>query len=560
MRHFIVYFLLVTFFVHNPDRLLAQNNYKQVNTLNIYVSYINESIHALWMMQRELDEYNQSLVHYYNIRKGRLRYKNYSFLTMSSAYNELPSSLYDKCIRKSKVFSKRQQNELNRELEKLNAVLNEIQDKRNAISKYTVKGVYFKEPELTGAFKLLEQCSKLYDDFESQKCKLYQKLQQIYIKYEVKDTANQYVTTAIEAYPILELALKITDEVKDRDIESVKALSKELSTNVKQFESRKAVNLKGLQSMGGKTNNDPFVRYDRIVINADSVQLQTVTYLLGNSYSTVYDKGRDYYYFNERFVKHLNRYGGGLIYQYNRFIDLSEIPVLKMAERTHWFMVKYPKKREDKEEVIADNNMVVTPEPKEDIEPDPASLRGFSANNLVFLLDISGSMNAPDKLPVLKDAVKYLLTLMRPKDYVAIVSYSGAAKTELESTSATHRQKIENVIDSLFSSGGSDVKKGLKLSYNVVGRNYMNDANNKIILVTDGILEITDKCYDIIKKGVENDIRLSVFYLNRFPERSIEETLARLAEAGQGNFIHVKKDNAKEVLLKEAQSLKHREQ
>jgi secreted protein with Ig-like and vWFA domain len=183
-------------------------------------------------------------------------------------------------------------------------------------------------------------------------------------------------------------------------------------------------------------------------------------------------------------------------------------------------------------------------------------MEGFAYNNMVLLLDVSGSMNSPHKLPLLKKSVKNLLHMLRPKDEVAIVVYSGNAHVLLEPTPGNQIDKISQAIDKLKSDGGTDGNAGLKLAYKVADKNYKRGGNNRIILATDGEFPISSQVYDLVEKGAREDIYLTVFSYS--PKESITSNLQRLSERGKGHFEHISPENSDSHLIREAKAKRAR--
>jgi len=108
------------------------------------------------------------------------------------------------------------------------------------------------------------------------------------------------------------------------------------------------------------------------------------------------------------------------------------------------------------------------------------------ANNLVFLIDVSGSMGDYNKLPLLKKAFKLLVNQMRKKDRIAIVVYAGSSGVALPSTRGDKKEEILNALDNLQSGGSTAGGRGIKLAYKIAEKNFIAKGNNRIILATDG--------------------------------------------------------------------------
>ncbi len=178
-------------------------------------------------------------------------------------------------------------------------------------------------------------------------------------------------------------------------------------------------------------------------------------------------------------------------------------------------------------------------------------LEGQPFNNMVFLLDVSGSMENKHKLPMLKKAMVYLTEQMRWQDEIAVVTYAGSAAVVLSPTSAKDSKKISKSIKKLKPSGKTHLNKGLSLAYNVANKNYKRKGNNKVILATDGALEGIKKLEPIVKKYAALDIRLSILSFGKI-NSDMDRNLNRLAKIGGGQHTHISENNADATLLQEA--------
>ena len=169
------------------------------------------------------------------------------------------------------------------------------------------------------------------------------------------------------------------------------------------------------------------------------------------------------------------------------------------------------------------------------------------ASNLVFLLDVSGSMNHSNKLPLLKRSLAKLLTKLGPQDRVAIVAYAGAAGLVLPSTPASQRQTILNSLNHLKAGGSTAGGAGIQLAYDVALKNLIEDGNNRVILATDGDFNVgTSSSADLvnlIKSKRDQDIFLTIcgFGMGNYKDGRMEE----ISNAGNGNYFYI--DNDKEA-------------
>ena len=185
-------------------------------------------------------------------------------------------------------------------------------------------------------------------------------------------------------------------------------------------------------------------------------------------------------------------------------------------------------------------------------EPNEAlrSMEGYATNNMVLLLDISGSMNQPDKLPLLKESMLRMLDMMRQEDQVSIIAFSAKPKVLLKPTSFKEEEKIKKAVSDLSSSGKTDGRAAIKMAYKVANENYIRGGNNRIILATDGEFVMDDETKKLIEQFSGQDIFLSVFNFGKGMGSS--KTLENLASLGKGNYEAISKENVDVKLIREA--------
>ncbi len=162
-------------------------------------------------------------------------------------------------------------------------------------------------------------------------------------------------------------------------------------------------------------------------------------------------------------------------------------------------------------------------------------------SNLVFLVDVSGSMNSPNKLPLLKSAFRLLVDKLRPEDHVAIVVYAGAAGEVLPATTGSEKDKILNAMDQLSAGGSTAGGAGITLAYNIARQNFKKNGNNRVILATDGDFNVgassNQSMEDLIKDKRDEGVFLTVlgFGMGNYKDSKMEI----LADKGNGNYAYV---------------------
>lgn len=183
--------------------------------------------------------------------------------------------------------------------------------------------------------------------------------------------------------------------------------------------------------------------------------------------------------------------------------------------------------------------------------------REAPAANLVFLLDVSGSMDAPDKLPLVKNAMKLLLESLKPDDSVGIVVYAGAAGVVLEPTPARDRFKILRALQRLEAGGSTAGGEGIQLAYQMAESRFDANAVNRIILATDGDFNVGMTGIEELKGLVERKRRGGVFLsVLGFGRGNLNDHLMQqLAQNGNGVAAYIDTLNeARKVLVQEASS------
>ena len=175
-------------------------------------------------------------------------------------------------------------------------------------------------------------------------------------------------------------------------------------------------------------------------------------------------------------------------------------------------------------------------------------------SNLVFLIDASGSMDLPNRLPLVKAAFQMLVKNLRPIDTVSIVMYGGAVAVWLQPTSGAEKQKIIQSIEELTASGDTPGESAIQLAYRIAENTFIKNGNNRVILATDGdfnVGEVTEKALeDLITKERKTGVYLTCLGvgMGNFKDSKLET----LAKRGNGNYAYLDDiREAEKVLVKE---------
>ena len=245
-----------------------------------------------------------------------------------------------------------------------------------------------------------------------------------------------------------------------------------------------------------------------------------------------------------------------------RFLTRNQMPpkdAVRIEELINYFSYDYPEPKDETPFAVI-TELSVCPWNK-DHQLIHIGLKGrkietanMPPSNLVFLLDVSGSMNSPDKLPLLKKGFKLLTEQLREKDRVAIAVYAGAAGLVLPSTPGNNKHTILKAIDNLKAGGSTAGAQGIKLAYKIALDNFIENGNNRVILATDGDFNVGVSSDGELVRLIESQRQKNIFLtVLGFGTGNLKDAkMEKLADKGNGNYAYI--DNlleAKKVLVKE---------
>lgn len=181
------------------------------------------------------------------------------------------------------------------------------------------------------------------------------------------------------------------------------------------------------------------------------------------------------------------------------------------------------------------------------IQAKRIDLENTPPSNLVFLIDVSGSMDEPDKLPLLKSAFHLLVRQLRPKDRVAIVVYAGNAGLVLPSTSGSDKERIDAAIDNLEAGGSTAGGAGIKRAYQEAIANFIPGGNNRVLLATDGDFNIGVSSDAEMVRLIEEERKTGVFLTTLgFGQDNLKDSkMEQMADHGNGQYNYI--DNIQEA-------------
>ncbi len=245
-----------------------------------------------------------------------------------------------------------------------------------------------------------------------------------------------------------------------------------------------------------------------------------------------------------------------------RFLNQGQLPpagAVRIEEMINYFHYEYPQPKNG--EPFSINTEISDAPWNKDHKLVLIGLQGkkiptgnLPASNLVFLIDVSGSMGTPNKLPLVKASMKMLVDQLREQDKVAIVVYAGAAGLVLKPTGGDEKTTIKDAIDNLESGGSTAGGAGIKLAYKTANEYFVKGGNNRVILCTDGDFNIGASSDDDMERLIEQERKSGVFLtvLGYGMGNYKDNKMQKLADKGNGNHAYIDGiTEAKKVLVNE---------
>ena len=245
-----------------------------------------------------------------------------------------------------------------------------------------------------------------------------------------------------------------------------------------------------------------------------------------------------------------------------RFLRDGRLPpadAVRIEELINYFEYDYPEPKEGEPFGIVTEIGVCPWSPSHrlvhiGLRSKPVATANLPPTNLVFLLDVSGSMDSEDKLPLLKKAFSLLTRQLRPQDRVSVVVYAGAAGMVLPPTSGAHKTKILATVSDLEADGSTAGGAGIQLAYKLARESFIEAGNNRVILATDGDFNVgvssDGELVKLIERERESGIFLSVL---GFGTGNLKDSkMEKLADHGNGNYSYIDSLlEARRVLVKQ---------
>jgi len=542
-------------------------------SLTAYVEFINEALRQTGYLQRVVENLNADATYY----KDLTSYKGRGGMHYDYKQYQLPLSYYQRAVAPNNVLSPATTKSLNDQATVLLNIMKEMDQRSAWLEEETAQKRYEKD-NLQKMYETLERYKVLFDAFDDKKEQLYNDVRKVYDSYAATAPTNSWFIAGKALCGLKDLDHDALFKAKahykgDATIASVS--TGQIDQTLRDVIANEYANMKGIEKYGRSNGLCPYTPYE---------DLPDASKYLSEKISKLKDPKVSHYGYDHPYHEMVYQYNV-VVENFNKFSELSkDVMLLPTITQPELFFVQYPTKKVEsvatREEVrqvdvtpvkivAQDDNTSAQPEKVKTLhdtvyiekrdtvyltehDSNLHSMEGYAVNNMVLLLDVSGSMNAPEKLPLLKKSILDLLHMMRQEDEVSIVVYSGKAKVLLQPTSFRNEDKIKDVIAKLKSEGKTDGNAGLKLAYKVADENYVRGGNNRIILATDGEFPVSSETLELVQRFAGEDIFISIFNFGQHTTSA--KNLAQIATAGKGNYEHITTENMELKLIREAKS------
>ena len=538
VRHIVKYVIFCCLFSPALQAQGLRFDKDVVSAFQLYFTFTNQTTHKVNMYASDFFKINQMLIDS-NLYKPADFVKEDPFQYID-VFPQKTKYVYEQLIIHNAFlpFEKRGKSLLL--VGKINEVCSEIAKNRSEIIQFLQSRTYT-DSLYNDVVRKLQRVEVLYYDLHTLHKKLIWELQGMHQLFTVKiaKQTHLYLDIFDQLYKIIDQHL--TALRSHGHLNSIRTEHQEIQN--------KLMILSKLIKAQENTQDQYLVRIkERILQKMDKLYSALNAKLLLN------DKVKEsIHWHNQAFLTQLNRTDKGLVELMNDFIKKYSPNILQKLEFPVYYKAPPLKGIEDDLSPInVDSffNALNLKKPIDTIKPEKVQKEKYVASHLIYLVDVSSSMNAPEKLPVIKKALKYMTGRLSDDNLITIITYSKKANVLLAPTQSTESTLINEAIDRLFFGSKSNIHLGLQMAYQIANEYFIEDGDNQIFLATDGDIEIAKNEKQILQKQKrKNGIQFHALYVSEKVYSHHKSNLSKLTDIGGGSFIHLDKTNFQEQIM-----------
>lgn len=498
---------------------------EQLQALLYYIEYINQTFRSVRHMHDLIRNLNSSASYY----AGLTSFSGHGGLTFNNKDFTIPRSYALLAINNSTALPPAYAERLNGEVQDLQDLLKEM-EQRSELMEEEIRSKSYEKDKLKNIYTHLYRFGWLFNEWDLLKEQLYTDVRKVFESFKKSQPDLNWQKSGDALQTLIDLNRKELFKVKAlyKGADSVLLYTADIEKQWRKVVADEFINLKGIEKLGRNNGLCPYTPYEDLPEHAKRFveRLSQVKEEKGSA-SGEHPYHRLVYIYNE------------MVDDHNTFCTLAKVPLLPSVKQPELLLIQEP--AAPRQEV-------------EDVHPDEQSMNGYATNHLVLLLDASGSMNQPDKLPLLKKSMTELMRMMREEDKVSLIAFSGKPRALLTSVSFKQEETVNKAIAGLNAAGKTDGKKALALAYKIARDHYIAGGNNRVLLATDGQFPADDELVNLIEQSSQKDIFLSVFDFG--VGMGSGKILQSLAEKGKGNYQHILPTQINSYLIREVKAKK----
>ena len=480
-----------------------------LSSVNQLVDHVNRETQQNWFLQKQLEQFNRELLQCTAEQPSSLlrefdpEYRGFDYELVQAA-----------SMGKSREFHQ----QLWQGLQKYQAYQNKIQ----VLFQQLNPDIQCSDAWIADQLKLLQQLAYLFDR-QMERHRKIQILLEETLEIDLTENTNPYLSPSLELERLVREGDQLLYFIQHGNPQSVEGQLAVLRRAFLRAQRHMTTHVNQLPRHPG-SQRDPGTRYQSVLTQAEAMIKQAEAFIDQPAVPALYDAyGTAYYYYNHLLGNKFSRTGEALVDQYHRFLAISDVPLPQQLIAPNWFQVILPPKKTSQEFLS-------------------------QTQDIVFLIDISGSMRQPHKIELFKQTFVECLQVLYPEDRISLVTYSGSAKICLPPTQVRQKDQILQALHQVEIGGQSSPEVGIQMAYSTLQEH--QGKNQRIVLISDGGFQIETPLLDLLEKGKAQQVALNILYMGR-EESRMRGRLSKLAKVGGGQYAYLSRKAAVDILLKE---------